>query len=138
MTATIIPSNKIAPHLESVAAAIATLNADATHGLSNVEAQKRLQQQGRNELTAKPPQPAWRRFLAQFKDVLVILLLIATAISTLLWWVERKSALPYEGLAIFAVLLLNAVMGYVQQSRAESAIAALRHMTLILTSKSET
>ena len=42
--------------------------------------------------------------------------------------VERKSALPYEAIAIFAVVLLNAIMGYIQESRAESAVAALRQM----------
>ena len=51
--------------------------------------------------------------------MLVILLLVATAISAGLWLVERESALPYEAIAIFAVVLLNAIMGYVQESRAE-------------------
>ena len=64
--------------------------------------------------------PAWRKFLAQFEDVLVILLLIATAISAALWLYERESALPYEAMAILAVVLLNAIMGYIQESRAES------------------
>ena len=73
--------------------------------------------------------PAWRKFLGQFRDVLVVPLLIATAISAGLWLVERDSALPYEAIAIFAVVLLNAVMGYVQQSRAEQAVAALRQMS---------
>ena len=57
-----------------------------------------------------------------------ILLLIATAISFALWLYERDAALPYEAIAISAVVLLNAVLGYVQQERAESAIAALRQM----------
>jgi Ca2+-transporting ATPase len=61
--------------------------------------------------------------------VLVILLLITTAISAGLWLYERDSALPYEAIAIFAVVLLNAVMGYIQESRAEEAIAALREMS---------
>lgn len=73
--------------------------------------------------------PAWRKFLAQFKDVLVIVLLVATAISAALWLVERESALPYEALAIFAVVLLNAIIGYLQSSRAASAVAALRQMS---------
>jgi Ca2+-transporting ATPase len=60
--------------------------------------------------------------------VLVLLLLVATAISAALWFVERDSALPYEALAILAVVLLNAVMGFVQESRAASAVAALRKM----------
>ena len=61
--------------------------------------------------------------------MLVILLLIATAISAGLWLYERESALPYEAMAIFAVVLLNAIMGYIQESRAEEAVAALRQMS---------
>jgi Ca2+-transporting ATPase len=61
--------------------------------------------------------------------VLVILLLIATVISAALWLYERDSALPYEALAIFAVVLLNAIMGYIQQARAEEAVAARRQMS---------
>jgi P-type Ca2+ transporter type 2C len=61
--------------------------------------------------------------------VLVLLLLAATAISAGLWAFERDAALPYEALAIFAVVLLNAGMGYVQETRAEAAVAALRAMS---------
>ena len=107
---------------------VAALGTDARHGLTEDEARARLERYGRNELTADPPVPAWRKFLAQFQDVLVILLLIATVISAGLWLHERDSALPYEAIAICAVVLLNAVMGYIQESRAESAVAALRQM----------
>jgi P-type Ca2+ transporter type 2C len=108
---------------------IAALGGDAHTGLTEGDARKRLERFGRNELAAKPPVPAWRRFLAQFQDVLVILLLVATAISTALWMLERDAALPYEAIAIFAVVLLNAAMGYAQESRAEAAVAALRAMS---------
>jgi len=110
---------------EQVTAALGT---DARRGLSEVEARARLERDGRNELTADAPVPAWRRFVGQFQDVLVILLLVATAISAGLWLYERDSALPYEAIAIGAVVLLNAVMGFVQEARAESAVAALREL----------
>jgi Ca2+-transporting ATPase len=72
--------------------------------------------------------PAWRKFLRQFQDPLVVLLLAAAAISGALWLVERDAPLPYEALAILAVVLLNALMGHIQQARAEQAVAALRRM----------
>ncbi len=108
---------------------VATLRTDERRGLSDEDARARLAQYGSNELAAEEPLPAWRRFLSQFQDVLVILLLMATAISAALWVVERDAALPYEAIAIFAVVLLNATMGYVQESRAEAAVAALRAMS---------
>jgi Ca2+-transporting ATPase len=108
---------------------LAQLHTDARAGLSEEEARRRLERYGRNELTPEKPVPAWRRFLAQFKDTLVILLLIATAISLGLWLYERESALPYDAIVIFAVVALNAVMGYIQESRAESAVAALQQMS---------
>src|SRR5688572_16579558 len=108
---------------------IGALGTDEQRGLSEEEARARLARYGPNELAAETPISAWRRFLAQFRDVLVILLLIATGISAALWVIERDAALPYEAIAIFAVVLLNAAMGYVQESRAEAAVAALRAMS---------
>ena len=108
---------------------IAAFQTDQHQGLTSEDARGRLERFGRNELAAEPPTPAWRRFLSQFQDVLVILLLIATAVSAGLWVYEREAGLPYEAIAIFAVVLLNATMGYVQESRAEAAVAALRAMS---------
>src|SRR6476660_3704570 len=99
---------------QSVEDVIAALGSDEHRGLTEDEALSRLSQHGRNELAAEKPVPAWRRFLHQFQDALVILLLVATAISAALWVFERDAALPYEAIAIFAVVLLNATMGYVQ------------------------
>jgi Ca2+-transporting ATPase len=108
---------------------VAGLGTDERRGLSGEEARRRLDSYGANVLKTEKPVPAWRRFLSQFQDVLVILLLIATGISAALWLVERDASLPYEALAILAVVLLNATMGYVQESRAEAAVAALRAMS---------
>ena len=54
--------------------------------------------------------PDWRRFLAQFQDILVILLIVATAISAAMWRYERDSSLPDEAVAISGVVRLNAVI----------------------------
>src|SRR5512147_436612 len=118
MSVTPISHNGTIPYQQSVDAVLGSLGADARRGLSKAEARARLERYGRNELTAEAPVPAWVKFLAQFKDVLVILLLIATAISVVLWLIERESAWPYEAIAILAVVLLNAIMGYLQESRA--------------------
>ena len=116
------------PYRQSADEVLASLATDSRGGLREAEAQARLQKYGRNELATEKPVATWRKFLAQFSDVLVILLLVATAISAALWFYERESALPYEAIAIFSVVLINAVLGYVQEARAEAAVAALRAM----------
>jgi P-type Ca2+ transporter type 2C len=108
---------------------VAEFGSDPRRGLSGQEAGVRLERYGPNELETEKPVPAWRRFLAQFQDVLIILLLVATAVSVVLWAYERDTALPYEGLTIFAIVLLNGILGYVQEARAERAVAALRAMS---------
>ena len=118
-----------APYRQDVDEVLAALETDGRSGLSQDAAQARLGRYGRNELTAKAPVPEWRKFLAQFADVLVVLLLFAAAISAAMWLYEREAALPYEAIAIFAIVLLNALMGYFQQARAEHAVAALRQIT---------
>ena len=97
-------------HARSAPDVVERLATDARSGLTAAEASRRLTAVGRNELAVEPPVPAWRRFLAQFKDVLVVLLLLATVVSVAVWLYERDAPLPYEAFAIFAVVLLNAVM----------------------------
>jgi Ca2+-transporting ATPase len=83
---------------------------------------------GANQLAAPPPPPAWRKVAAQFRSTLVLLLLAAAVVSAGLWFLDRETPAPFEAIAILAVVLLNAVMGYWQQSRAEQAVAALQRM----------
>ena len=77
---TVIPADN-EPYRRTVDEVLASLGADARSGLSQGEAQARLERYGRNELTAEPAVPEWRKFLAQFTDTLVILLMIAGAAS---------------------------------------------------------
>jgi P-type Ca2+ transporter type 2C len=118
-----------AAYQQSVTEVVAALATDAARGLTSGEVRARLERDGPNRLAAERPVPAWQKFLRQFTDLLVILLLVATAISAVLWLYERDSPLPYEAIAISAVVLLNAIMGYLQEQRAESAIAALQQMS---------
>ncbi|MEH2520998.1 Ca2+-transporting ATPase [Bradyrhizobium sp. AZCC 1610] len=122
-------SGRAEPHQQTADQVLSALDTDADVGLTSAEARSRLDRFGRNELTAEEPVPAWRKFLAQFADVLVIVLLIAALVSAVLWLYERESALPYEAMAISAIVLLNGVMGYIQQARAEQAVAALQQIS---------
>ena len=126
--AALAPDGKNA-YQQSVQAVITALNSDMARGLTTQDAQQRLAQSGPNQLEAEAATPAWRKFLAQFQDVLVILLLIAAAISVGVWFYERADPLPYEGIVIFAIVLLNGLLGYVQEARAEKSVAALQAMT---------
>ena len=116
-------------HALPPSAVVDRLEVDPTVGLAHAEARRRREVYGPNELAREAPTPAWRRFVAQFQDALVLLLLAATALSTGMWLIERDSVLPHEALAIFAIVLVNAVLGYSQEARAERALAALRAST---------
>ena len=112
------------------------LNVDPDQGLAEVEAARRLEEFGPNELAGAPPVPAWRKFLQQFKDPLVYLLLAATAISLVAWVVERShpaagggEPLPFDAIVIMIILILNAALGYAQEAKAERAVDALASMT---------
>jgi Ca2+-transporting ATPase len=118
-----------APYRQTVDQVLAAAATDPRRGLTEADARRRLEHYGRNELLQEPPTPRWRRFLAQFQDPLVVLLLVATVISAALWLLEPDTQLPYEAMAIVAVVLLNAVMAYLQEFRAEAAVTALRAMS---------
>jgi Ca2+-transporting ATPase len=125
----VAPENHLPPYRRTAAEVVAELGSDARRGLPSAEIPARLARHGRNELPAEPPVPAWKRFLAQFRDVLTLLLLIATVVSFVAWWIERDSAVPYEALTILAIVILNGALGFFQESRAEQAVAALKAMS---------
>ncbi|MCI1868650.1 cation-translocating P-type ATPase [Bifidobacterium crudilactis] len=119
------------------------LNVDVSTGLSSEEAKRRIDEFGPNELASAPPVPKWKKFLEQFRDPLVYLLLAATLISLVAWFIERShaqagaegaEALPFDSIVIVLILVLNAVLGYLQEVKAEKAVDALAQMTAPQTS----
>lgn len=129
---------QIDPSLADAQAVAASLGVDPNTGLSQAEAERRLAQYGPNELASAPPVPKWKKFLAQFKDPLVYLLLAATGISLIAWFIEKANAapgaeggeiLPFDAIVIVLILIVNAVLGYIQESKAEEAVEALSQMT---------
>ncbi|MGH2698532.1 MAG: cation-transporting P-type ATPase, partial [Actinomycetota bacterium] len=110
-------------------AAVATsLETDPAAGLTSAEAAARLARGGPNRLDPVAPVPAWRKLLAQFVDPLVFLLLAAVVISVATWALEGAEGAPFEAIVIGVILIANAVLGYVQEARAEQAVAALQRM----------
>jgi magnesium-transporting ATPase (P-type) len=107
------------------------LGTDAERGLTAAEAEARLEHYGRNELEAGRRVPAWRKLLGQFADPLTYLLIGAVVVSFAAWALEGAGGVPFETLVIAAIIVLNAVLGFLQEARAEQAVAALQRMTAV-------
>ena len=119
------------PSLRDAVEVASDLGVDPERGLTSAEAAGRLRRDGANQLLARPPVPLWRKILAQFQDPLIYLLLFALVISVIAWAAEGTAGLPVDALVIAGVLLANAVIGFVQETRAEGAVAALQSMTQV-------
>lgn len=103
------------------------LNADSA-GLSSERAAERLAQYGPNKLKEAEKPGFWKRFLTQLKDPMLLILLAAAGVSALTGAIAGESEWA-ETIIILAVVLLNAVLGVLQESKAEAAIEALHTMT---------
>ena len=113
------PASAPAPwHQLSSDDTLARLGTDVAHGLSSHEAAERLRQDGPNELTARRGQSPLMRFLLQFHQPLIYILLIAAVVTAILEdWVDAW--------VIFGVVLVNAIVGFIQEGKALQAIEAL-------------
>lgn len=104
-------------------AAVKELGSNSSTGLSKAEAARRLSESGRNELIERGVKNPWLIFLDQIKELMVVILIIAAIISALLGDYS-------DAIAIGAIVVLNAVLGFSQEYRAEKAMAALKKLTV--------
>ncbi|HWQ37226.1 MAG TPA: cation-transporting P-type ATPase [Burkholderiales bacterium] len=108
-------------HAEQAGAVLSFLHADRRRGLSAAEARARLDKYGPNSLPGARRRAAWKRFLRQFHDVLIYALLIAAALTAVLGeWLDTA--------VILGVVVINAVIGFVQEGKAEQALEAIRKL----------
>ena len=102
---------------------------DPKLGLSQNEVTERLQKYGENRLREKKKQSNLSRFIGQFKDVMIIILLIAAAVSFGVVVFEKNWGELFEPILILVIVVLNAVMGVYQEGKAEKALDALKNMS---------
>ena len=110
-----------APHAQAFDALAARLEVRPDGGLSAEQVVQRKTKYGLNQLPDAPPRSAWRVFLAQFKSILILILIGAATLAALIG--NTKDAL-----VILAVVLINATVGFYQEYRAEQSLAALKGM----------
>jgi P-type Ca2+ transporter type 2C len=115
------PPNATSWHALDESAVAERLRTAPSEGLSTQEAADRLLQYGENAIREKPPRPPWRMLVDQFTDFMILVLIVAAIISGIIGDVK-------DTLAIVVIVLLNAVIGFVQEVRAERAMAALKKM----------
>lgn len=96
------------------------------NGLTTQEAEKRLSQVGKNRLKEGEKTPLWKRFLEELADPMIIILIVAAVISGITAFYEGESFA--DVIIIMVVVIINAVLGVVQESKAEAAIAALQEI----------
>ncbi len=98
-------------------------------GLTNEEALSRLSKNGENALREKKKENYFLKFLAQFKDIMVIILLIAAVISLIFSIIEKSNTELIDAIIIFGIVILNATLGFTQEIKAENALETLKKMS---------
>ncbi|MCX7593596.1 MAG: HAD-IC family P-type ATPase, partial [Fischerella sp.] len=135
MSAHSLPDSTTVWHSLEVDKAIELLSTHADTGLSPEEVQQRLQKYGPNELEETGGRSAWEIFVDQFKNIMLLMLIAVAMVSgvlDLLAWQGGQlepGEVPFKDtIAILAIVVLNGILGYVQESRAEKALAALKKL----------
>lgn len=108
---------------------LSLLQSNEERGLSSDEVKRRLEKYGENRLRQKKTKTFMQRFFEQFKDVMILILLLAAAVSFVVAVAEKNPAGFFEPFLILLIVVLNAIMGSLQESKAEKALEALKSMS---------
>jgi len=127
MTANSLPNPAAVWHALEVDKTLQLLDSDREAGLSFQEVQQRLQQYGPNELTETGGRSPWEILLDQFKNIMLLMLIAVAVVSAVLDL--RGNNFPKDAIAISSIVILNGILGYLQESRAEKALAALKSLS---------
>ena len=117
------------PHNISREDVLSALATDREHGLSSQQLDALKKQYGENKLREKKKKTTLERFFDQFKDAMIIILLIAAVISFVMICIEQNWGELFEPALILLIVILNAVMGVYQEGKAEKALDALKNMS---------
>lgn len=115
-------------HSEDHLNVIQKLNSDMARGLSDTQVAEKRAEFGENKLREKKKKTTFQRFLDQFKDAMIIILMIAAVISFAMIVIEKNWGELFEPGLILLIVILNAVMGVYQEGKAERALEALQNM----------
>ena len=99
------------------------------NGLSNDEAKIRLEKEGLNQPKEVKKKNAFLKFLAQFKDIMIIILIVAAVISIAVAIKENQTSELVDGFIILGIVLINAIIGFLQENKAENALEKLKSLT---------
>lgn len=116
-------------HSEEKELVVKELSADIVNGLSEAQAAQKRRRFGDNKLQEKKKKSNLQRFADQFKDVMILILIAAAAISFAIACIEGNPREFFEPVLILLIVILNAVMGVMQESKAEKALDALKGLS---------
>ncbi|MBD1937209.1 cation-translocating P-type ATPase [Microcoleus sp. FACHB-68] len=126
MSSTSPPDSAVAWHTLEIDKSLERLQSNRDAGLTSQEASERLQRYGPNELEETAGRSPLAIFLDQFKNIMLLMLIAVAIVSAILD--VRAQRFPKDAIAIVAIVILNGILGYLQESRAEKALAALKRL----------
>ncbi len=117
------------PYTKTSGELLRELSVEEKSGLSSIEALKRKEKYGVNRLREKKKKTTMQRFFDQFKDAMIVILILAAVVSLAVVCIEKNWGELFEPALILLIVILNAVMGVYQEGKAERALDALKNMS---------